>query len=309
VDAVVNPVQIGDWYQQLVGDIRRLECATIVVAKHAIGKRILQDFDKFGSPEYGEHRIEGVAKDVGISKADLYRCVQFAEKFPELSHTVRQLSWRQIVQKELPAAKQESTEPVLLGRGEGKYSIIYADPPWSYSDKSISSEKRWAGAENHYPCMSIEEICNHTVDGKRIEEIAEDDAILFMWVTFPLLYESFPVFEAWGFEYKTVGFTWEKTNADGSPYMGLGNYTRSNAELCLLGRRGRGLERKAADVRSLIRNPRLSHSEKPNVVRTAIIRLFGDVPRIELFARKKIRGWATHGNQIAEELIDLEVAN
>ena len=111
-----------------------------------------------------------------------------------------------------------------------KYEIIYADPPWSYSDKATSGG-RWGGAENHYECMSIEQICSLSVDGRHVSEIAADDAILFLWTTQPFLKDCFAVMEAWGFEYVTCGFCWVKTNADGSPCMGLGNYTRGNSEL------------------------------------------------------------------------------
>ena len=107
-----------------------------------------------------------------------------------------------------------------------KYKIIYADPAWSYDDKCLHR----GGAERHYRTMNIEDIKNLPVN-----EIAEDDCILFMWATFPKLQEALDVINAWGFQYKTNAFTWVKKNkkAD-SLFWGMGRWTRSNAEICLL---------------------------------------------------------------------------
>jgi hypothetical protein len=103
----------GNWYQDLIQDIKRLECTGIVVTKHAIGQRILADFEKFGKPEYGSNQIGGLAKDADISKTDVYNCVKFARKYPELSNTVGKLSWRTIVGElcEQPRGKTEKSAP------------------------------------------------------------------------------------------------------------------------------------------------------------------------------------------------------
>lgn len=111
-----------------------------------------------------------------------------------------------------------------------KYSIIYADPPWRYEMK-----KGQGVAENHYSTMGIEEICSLPV-----QEICEKNCALFLWVTFPQLPEAFRVIKAWGFRYKTVAFVWTKLNRSGQGYFfGLGYWTRSNAEICLLATRGK----------------------------------------------------------------------
>ena len=94
-----------------------------------------------------------------------------------------------------------------------KYQIIYADPPWEYADKSKS---HGGGAESHYPCMSIDEIC-----ALPIQNIADDNSVLFLWATYPQLEEAFKVITAWGFEYKTVAFTWVKTTQSNKIYMGI----------------------------------------------------------------------------------------
>ena len=112
---------------------------------------------------------------------------------------------------------------------EKKYGIIYADPPWRYDMKRGNGV-----AENHYPTMSIEEIC-----ALPVADLAAKDSALFLWATFPQLNESFRVMEAWGFKYKTLAFLWLKQNrkAD-SWFYGMGFWTRSNAEVCLLATRG-----------------------------------------------------------------------
>lgn len=106
-----------------------------------------------------------------------------------------------------------------------KYGIIYADPPWRYD------MKRGHGvAENHYPTMSIEEIC-----ALPVADLAAKDSALFLWGTFPQLKEAFRVIDAWGFQYKTLAFLWLKQNRKADTWFyGMGFWTRSNAEVCLL---------------------------------------------------------------------------
>jgi site-specific DNA-methyltransferase (adenine-specific) len=186
----------------------------------------------------------------------------------------------------------------------GRYSIILADPPWSYRD-TASGENRWGGAAAHYDTLSTEELCDLRLQtgsaSKSIAEIVEDDALLFLWATGPMLPDALKVIESWGFEYKTVAFTWVKRNQDGTPFLGLGSWTRSNAEYCLLGVRGNGLPRENNGVQSFVETARLGHSSKPNEVRERIVRLCGDVPRIELFAREQAEGWDCYGNEIDQD--------
>jgi len=186
----------------------------------------------------------------------------------------------------------------------GRYAVILADPPWSYDDVS-AKENRWGGAENHYSTISTEDLCSFRLKEedreKTVPEVVEDDSLLFLWTTAPMLPDALKVMEAWGFEYKTVAFTWVKKNKDGTPFMGMGNYTRSNAEYCLLGIRGKGVSREDAGVHSIVESVRLSHSEKPGEVRNRIVTLVGDVPRIELFARAKVKGWDCYGDQLGAD--------
>lgn len=168
-----------------------------------------------------------------------------------------------------------------------KFKIILADPPWTYDDKALAGDR---GLTNKYGTMSLDEL-----KALPVKDIAEDDSFLFLWVTNPLLHEGLEVLKAWGFEYKTVAFTWVKETINGLEFIGMGNYTRANPELCLLGKKGKP---KVIDhsIRNHTRARMGKHSQKPDIIRKNIVRLCGDVPRIELFARTKIFGWATWGN-------------
>lgn len=169
-----------------------------------------------------------------------------------------------------------------------KYNIIYADPPWRYDRNKVQG-----AAENHYPTMSIDEVCALPVG-----EIAAKDGVLFLWATFPLLPAAFRVIEAWGYRYKSVAFVWLKQNRR-SPgwFYGLGYWTRGNAEICLLATRGHP-KRISASVHQLIVSPVEAHSKKPDMARKKIVELMGELPRAELFARRKSPGWDVWGNEV-----------
>lgn len=118
-----------------------------------------------------------------------------------------------------------------------------------------------------------------------------------MWVTMPKLNECFDLIKAWGFEYKTVAFTWVKMNKDKpTPFIGMGRWTRANAELCLLATKGKP-QRQKANVSQIVMSKIRNHSQKPNEIYTKIEMLMGDVPRIELFARERRQGWDVWGNE------------
>ncbi len=173
-----------------------------------------------------------------------------------------------------------------------KYSIVYADPPWSYS---CWSKKTTRTADSHYNVMTLDDI-----KALPIADITADNAVLFMWITMPLLAQSFEVMKSWGFIYKTNAFTWVKRNKKNTDtwFWGNGHYTRANAELCLLASKGKGLPRLSRSVHSVIDTPIERHSKKPDIVRDRIVELYGNVPRIELFTRQKVNGWTCLGNEI-----------
>ncbi len=178
-----------------------------------------------------------------------------------------------------------------------KYSVIYADPPWHY--RTYSKKGRGRSADSHYPTMDLEDI-----KALPVSEIAAKDCALFMWLTFPCMLEAFEVLKAWGFEYKTVAFVWVKQNRKSdSLFWGMGYWTRANAELCVLATKGHP-KRMNTGVHQVIMTHIEEHSKKPNEARERIVRLMGDVPRIELFARQTPEGWDVWGNEV-ECSIDL----
>lgn len=174
---------------------------------------------------------------------------------------------------------------------EKKYSIIYADPPWEFSAWSKKAQKH---VSKHYPTMTIKEISDLPV-----EKLTTDNAVLLVWATFPNLPLALATIKAWGFTYKTCAFTWVKQNKKTpSLFWGMGYYTRSNAEVCLLATKGKPLPRLSHKVHSVICSPVAKHSKKPSEARNRIAELFGDVPRIELFARQHADGWDCWGNEV-----------
>ena len=188
---------------------------------------------------------------------------------------------------------------------DNTYSIVYADPPWHYR-RTIGNGVLKRKAQDVYETMTMDDIKRL---GYHVNRISRDNSALLMWATMPNLPQALDVMKAWGFKYKTCWATWVKTNAAGDkPFFGVGYYTRSNAELCLLGVKGRIATFKKLvedEVRTdnpsamssvVIERPR-QHSRKPASVRDMIVTFFGNVPRIELFARESSEGWSVLGNQ------------
>ena len=182
------------------------------------------------------------------------------------------------------------------GKTIQKYQVIYADPPWDYQQCRLSGS-----AKKHYPTMRIEKLC-----ALPVAEIADRDCALFLWATFPQLPEALRLIKAWGFVYKTVAFVWLKQNRKALTWFyGLGFWTRSNAEICLLATKGHP-KRQSAGIHQLVISPVERHSKKPDEVREKIVELMGDVPRIELFARQQTPGWDVWGNEVENSTVLLK---
>lgn len=176
-----------------------------------------------------------------------------------------------------------------------KYNIIYADPPWRYNARKNTSTKFGGGAMGHYPTMAMTEI-----EKLPIPDIADENCALLMWCTFPYLEQQIKLFKKWGFDYKTLAFSWVKTNkVNGLPFFGIGYYFKSNCEVCLLGVKGK-MKPISNKVSSCIIAPKREHSRKPDEARERIVELFGDIPRIELFARQAADGWDCWGNETSK---------
>lgn len=199
--------------------------------------------------------------------------------------------------------KDSKVENVNIQREElgiKRYKILYADPPWKYAQDKKSKDFRAVTSE-HYETMTTEDLCKLPIN-----KIADESSILFMWATFPTIKEAFKVMEAWGFKYKTVGFVWVKKNTKSNTNAwGMGFYTRSNAEVYLIGMSKKAMAKdliKSHAVHQIIEAKRRKHSQKPEIVRDKIVELCGDLPRIELFARDKTEGWDIWGNELNNDI-------
>lgn len=189
-----------------------------------------------------------------------------------------------------------------------QYDIIYADPPWDYGgkmqyDKSvIKSENEnfdrkifLSSASFKYPTLTIKQLKTLPV-----ANIAAPDSLLFMWTTGPQLANAVELSNAWGFEYKTVAFVWDKM------IHNPGRYTLSQTEFVLVFKKGKiPSPRGARNIRQMVRVPRGTHSEKPHEVIYGITKMFPTQRKIELFARRNYEGWENWGLEIPDSKIKI----
>jgi len=209
-----------------------------------------------------------------VAKLTPEKQTEFLNKAVEEKLSVRELRSK---------IRKDGIEFKSSGLPTGKYRIIYADPPWNYGDKR---DGRTTGAEDHYPTMTIEELCQ-----MNINDITQDNAVLFLWVTSPLLNECFEVIKAWGFDYKT-SFVWDKVKHN------MGHYNSVRHELLLICTKGSCTPDVLKLHDSVITEERTEHSKKPDIFRSIIDELYTYGSRIELFAREEKHGWNKWGNQL-----------
>lgn len=226
------------------------------------------------------HAAEEAAKIVGTNTHYVTDAKRIQAQAPDLADAVqqgdmkitearRQLQRRTVAEKTPPMPKNT-------------YRVIYADPPWKYGNQGLDD---YGHAERHYPAMSIAELC--ALD---VRALADDDAVLFLWVTSPLLAECFAVVEAWGFTYKT-SFVWDKVRHN------FGHYNSVRHELLLVCTRGSCLPDTQTLFDSVQTIERTEHSVKPDEFRKIIETLYTRGRRIELFARCEASGWERWGNE------------
>lgn len=183
------------------------------------------------------------------------------------------------------------------------YTVIYADPPWSYND-TMAGE--FLSAEYQYKTQGLD-----WIKSLPVSDLSMPDSVLFLWMVSPLMPEALDVMNAWGFKYKTVAFCWNKTTVGDKWVSNLGRWTMGNIELCLLGTRGHP-KRVDKTVKQQVIARRTVHSKKPGDVRERIEDLMGDVSRVELFARgdketdlfgrNKFDGWDVWGDGVPSDL-------
>jgi site-specific DNA-methyltransferase (adenine-specific) len=279
---------------------RRAELKLRTECKAGIWLAELQKFErgrparKFGNvAEFSEHNLALQESDTTKRQASRWQAI--GTKLPETSReeyivecktqsreitTAGALRLLQSLQRE--KMRQTKTEPDALP--ENEYRIWYADPPWQYGDSGLDE---YGHAERHYPTMSIEEL---EALGPAIQEHCAQDAVLFLWVTSPLLVECFAVIDAWGFIYK-ASFVWDKVRHN------FGHYNSVRHELLLVCTRGSCLPDEPTLFDSVQTIERTEHSVKPDEFRTIIDTLYAHGRRIELFARRAASGWDRWGNE------------
>lgn len=262
------------------------------------------DWLNFGEKHYGETYAQAI-DDTGLDYGTLANYKWVAKEI-ESSHRCENLSFSSHI--ELASLPQEKRQEIIdkandehLSRRdiaelvkeikklptpplpEGKYDVILADPPWSYGDKqNIDS---LGGAEKHYPTMSIDELC-------QLDIPSADNAVLFLWVTSPLLDECWPVIESWGFEYKT-SFIWDKVKHN------MGHYNSVRHEFLLVCTKGSLTPDNKVLFDSVITEERSDkHSEKPQKVYEIIETIYPNRKYLELFSRNTRKGWKGWGNEL-----------
>lgn len=283
-----------------------------------------------GKRHYGDGLYKEAGRILGLEYQYLSQCKNLSERFQIIDRSIN-LSWRHHYEvtsikqvEELEDGKlQESKEPdkekirellalaekkdlsvkdlrdqvkqykrqqiehLRLANEPEKYSVIYADPPWKYNDTCEKGAIQAKGADKHYPLMSVNEICKLPVK-KRVTE----NAVLFMWVTSPMLRECWPVIESWGFEYK-ASFVWNKVKHN------YGHYNSVRHELLLICTKGSYLPETSElydSVQTIEKTEK--HSQKPEEFREIIEKLYPQGKRIELFARGEVpEHWAKWGDE------------
>ena len=232
---------------------------------------------------------EEVARVAGVSHDTIDKAKVIAQHAPEdvkaqlrSGETTINAAYTRIQREK----RREDAAKGLAASPKGKYRVLYADPPWKYGDTRDGLEGT-TGATAHYPTMSITELCDLPV-----QDWIEDNAVLFLWVTSPLLFECQPVIKAWGFQYKT-SFVWDKVKHN------LGHYNSVRHEFLLVCTRGSCIPDVPKLFDSVQTIERGEHSAKPDEFREMIDHLYPHGRRLELFARRKVGKWEAYGNDDA----------
>lgn len=213
------------------------------------------------------------ARDKGdvVSRSGIMKKVNAVIKQQERQANIRQ-----------QVAKPRASSRVDIFSTQKKYRVIYADPPWSYNDKQDTDAL--GGAVKHYDTMPLDDICTLPVP-------AADNAVLFLWVTSPMLEDAFKVINAWGFKYKS-SFVWDKIAHN------MGHYNSVRHEFLLIATRGSCTPDVARLYDSVVSIERTEHSRKPGAFRNMIDTLYPVGDRLELFAREAPEGWDVWGDMV-----------
>lgn len=254
---------------------------------------------EIGLSERGAQQRMQIARDIAPDVKDAIRNTPLADSTTQLLALARMDKETQsAIAKKIAEGEAETVTDArrLINKSNvktpapiaGKYRIFYADPPWEYGN-SGSGIDQYGPAERHYPVMTIDELC---AMGEKVVGAAENDSVLFLWTTSPMLEVAFDVINAWGFKYKT-SFVWDKVKHN------FGHYNSVRHELLLVCTRGSctpDCDEKIDSVQSIERSTR--HSEKPEEFRAIIEKLYPQGGRLELFRRGEApKNWCVWGNE------------
>jgi len=225
----------------------------------------------------------GISKDQSVKYQSIFSLPneEFERHIADVKASNEELTTMGIIR----LAKKLEPKPETPALPEGKYQVIYADPPWMYGQEQHSKEKQATVLETHYPSMPTEDICQLPIGN-----LGLDNSVLFLWTTSPKLFECKSVIDAWGYDYKS-SMIWDKVKHN------VGYYVSVRHEFLLICTRGSCLPDNPKLYDSVITEERTEHSKKPKVFYEIIEDIYKG-KKIELFARNKRQGWDCWGNQI-----------
>lgn len=275
-----------EWYIGLVEECKAIITEAVFTSRWALvegywklGERIREEkgLKKWAQGEAGEV-LQGLAKDLSISTRTLHYALQAYEKFPDLGSIPegKNITWNKLITQYLPEQKKSEVE-----LPKEKFNVIYADPPWQFDNSGFEQS-----AASIYPTMSTDEIC-----AMPVKEVAQGEAVMFMWATNAMLEDALRVVTAWGFDYKT-NIVWIKDRAPG-----MGWFTQSKHELLLIAVKGNGLHPEFKPD-SWLKASVTKHSKKPHEFYDIIEKMYPKQKYIELFARNERSNWTSWGNQV-----------
>jgi N6-adenosine-specific RNA methylase IME4 len=316
--------------REIRSGIAKKERAKLAAKAGGVGRPKDKSLQAKSTRKLGRWSRPGVAKETKIPERKIRLAQEIKKAAPEVHSLVRlgkvtltdgkklaslpeksrELAIKAVVQgtdvrRAIRNAKKEeynqkvaSAKPKAL---KGTYRILYADPPWKYVGLNQADEH--GHAERHYDCLDDRQLCEYKPgNGTRlVKDLADKDAVLFMWVTSPLLERCFSIIGAWGFEYK-ASFVWDKVKHN------MGHYNSVRHEFLLICVRGSckpDIPKLVDSVQSIKRSKK--HSQKPEEFYKIIETMYDHGRKLELFSRKPRDGWDADGNE-AEQTHTLEAA-
>ena len=252
-------------------------------ARKRQGTRTDKNFREFFQGSFSK-ATDYASQDFNVNAHYIADAKVLQERAPDLAVKVKSGEIK------IPQAKKELRRreaPETPPTPTGKFRVLYADPPWEYENRYGDHLSSYSTPSDHYPTMTLQAICDLP-----IRDMADDNSVLFLWATSPLLENALRVISSWGFKYKT-SFVWDKVKHN------FGHYNSVRHEFLLIATKGSCTPDAKELHDSVISIERTEHSAKPEYFRELIDQMYVHGKRVELFARKTAKGWESWGNQIA----------